>query len=87
MTGTQEERKVHGQWKKGQTSPKDYRDVMKLYRENSRKAESQLDLNLGTAVKDNQKCFCKHINEKKRPMMSLHSLLHAGGNTVAKDEE
>jgi len=38
-------------------------------------------------VRDNKKCFCKYINNKKRAKESLHRLLDARGNIVNKDEE
>ena len=50
-------RKVYGHWKSGQATYDDYRYVVKLYREKIRKAEAQLELNLATKVKENNKYF------------------------------
>ena len=68
-------------------SHEDYKDVVKLCRENIRRAKEQLELNLATAVKDNKKSFCEFINSKRRIRENLPPLLDAEGNVVTKDEE
>ena len=60
-------------------SHEDYKDVVKLCRENIRRAKAQLELNLATAVKDNKKCFYKFINSKRRIRENLPPLLDAEG--------
>jgi len=65
----------------------EYRGLVRLYREEIRKAKAQLELRLATVVRDNKKCFYKYINNKKRANESLHPLLDARGNVVNKDEE
>ena len=52
-----EKKRVYDLWKKGQATQEDYMDVMRLCREEIRRAKSQLELNLATAVKDNKKMF------------------------------
>jgi len=42
----------------------EYKDVVRLCREKSRRAKAQLQVNLATAVKDNKKCFYKYISRK-----------------------
>ena len=59
-------REVYGLWKSGQATYDDYRYVVKLCREKIRKAKAQLELNLATKVKDNNKYFYKYINSKRR---------------------
>ena len=44
--------RVYDLWKKGQTT-QDYEDVVRLCRDEIRRAKAQLVLNLATAVKDN----------------------------------
>ncbi len=60
---------------------------MKLCREKIRKAKAQLELNLATKVKDNNKYFYKYINSKRRARENLHPLLDAEGNLVTKDQD
>ena len=55
--------------------------------EKIRKAKVQLELNLVTKVKDNNKYFCKYIYSKRRARENLHPLLHAEGNLVTKDQD
>ena len=47
-------RRVYDLWKKGQATQEDYRDVVRLCREKIRRVKAQLELNVGTAVKDNK---------------------------------
>jgi len=42
---------------------------------------------MATKVKDNNKYFYKHINNKKRAREDLHPLLDAEENTVTKDQD
>ncbi|KAK4832410.1 hypothetical protein QYF61_022545 [Mycteria americana] len=72
--------RVYHVWKKGE----DCKDVMRLCREKIRRAKAQLELNPATAVKDNKKCFCKYISNKRRAKKNLHPLLDAGGNIVKR---
>ncbi|XP_054058617.1 UPF0462 protein C4orf33 homolog isoform X2 [Rissa tridactyla] len=79
-------RRVYHLWKKGQATQEEYRDLIRLYRAKIREAKAQLELNLGTNIKDNKKSFYKHIN-KKRARENLHPLLDAGGKVATKDKE
>ena len=59
---------------------------MKLCREKIRKAKAQLELNLATKVKENNKYFYKYIHSKRRAREN-HPLLDAEGNLVTKDQD
>ena len=59
---------------------------MKLRRKKVRKAKAQLELNLATKVKENNKYFCKYTNSKRRARENLHPLLDTKGNLVIKDQ-
>jgi len=52
-----------------------------------RKAKAQLELNLATKVKDNNKYFYKYINSKRRARKNLNPLLDAEGNLVIEDHD
>ncbi|KAK4810854.1 hypothetical protein QYF61_008826 [Mycteria americana] len=80
-------RRVYDLWKKVQATQEDHKDVVRLCREEIRRAKAQLELNLATAVKDNKKCFYKYINNRRRAKENLHPLLDAGANIVTKAEE
>lgn len=42
-------------WKKGQNTQEDYKDVVSLCRDKIIRTKAQLELNLATAIKDNEK--------------------------------
>jgi len=53
----------------------------------SERQKAQLELRVATVVRDNKKCICKNINNKKRAKESLHPVFDAGRNVATKDEE
>jgi len=55
--------------------------------EKIRKAKAQLELNLATKVKDNNKYFHKYINSRRRAGENLHPLLDTEDKTVTKDQD
>ncbi|KAK4812027.1 LOW QUALITY PROTEIN: hypothetical protein QYF61_025018 [Mycteria americana] len=67
---------AHGRGK-GQATQEDYKDAMRLDREEIRRAKAQLEPNLATAVKDNKTCFYKYISNKRRAKENLYPLLIA----------
>lgn len=60
--------------------------VMRLSREDIRRAKAQLELYLATAIKANKKCFCRYISNRRRAKENVHPLLVAKVNVVTKDE-
>ena len=86
LLGLRKQRKVYHLWRKGQTTQEEYRGLVRLCREEIRKAKAQLELRLATVVRDNKKCFYKYISNKKRAKQSLHPLLDVRGNIATKEE-
>ena len=80
-------KRVYDLWKKEQATQEDYKEVMRLRRENIRRAKAQLELNVANAIKDDKKYFYKYIRNKRRAKENLHPSLDAQGNIVTKDEE
>ncbi|KAK4828700.1 LOW QUALITY PROTEIN: hypothetical protein QYF61_000538 [Mycteria americana] len=80
-------RRVYSLWNKGRATQEDYKGVVRLCREKIRRAKTQLEVNLATAIKDNKKYFFKYISSKRRAKENLQPLVDGGGNTVTKDEE
>ena len=58
-----------------------------MCREKTRKAKAQLEMNLATRVKENNKYLYKCINSKRRARDNLHPFLDAEGNLVTKDQD
>jgi len=46
FAGTQEKMRVYHFWKKGKTTPEEYRDLIRSCREEMRKAKAQLELEI-----------------------------------------
>ena len=68
----QEKKRIHLLWKKGWTTRKEYKEVVKMCREKIRKAKAQLELNLAAGGKGNKKLFYKYINSKRRTRENSH---------------
>jgi len=54
---------------------------VKLCREKIRRAKTQLELNMATAVKGNKKCFYKYICNKRRAKDNLYPSLDVRENS------
>jgi len=87
MLGLRKKRRVYHLRKKWRATQEEYISLVRLCREEIRKAKAQLEFRLAIVVRDNKKCFYKYINNKKRAKENLHLLLGAGGNTANKNEE
>jgi len=80
-------RKIHGMWKEGQTTWEEYRNVVRAYRDATRKAKAHLELNLARALKDNKKSFFKYISSKWKTRDNVGPLLNEVGVLVTEDAE
>jgi len=78
-------RKVHGLWKEGQATWEEYRDVIKAFRDATRKAKAHLELNLARDVKDNKKGFFNYISSKRKTRDNVGPLLNEAGVLVTED--
>ena len=80
-------RKVYGMWKEEQAAWEEYRKVVRVCREATRKAKAHLELNLTRDVKDNKKGFFKYISSKWKTRENVGPLLKEGGDLVMEDTE
>ena len=64
-----------------------FRDLIKSCREKTRKAKAQLELNLGTVVRDNKKSFTNTLTIEREPRRISILYCMRGGNIAMKDEE
>ena len=53
-------------WKKGHATRGEYKEVVRICREKTRKAEAQLELNLATGVKENKNFLTNILTLKGR---------------------
>ncbi|GAB0206875.1 mitochondrial enolase superfamily member 1 [Grus japonensis] len=74
-------------WKKGLATWEEYRDVVRVCRDATRKAKAHLELNLAMDVKDNKKGFFKYISSKRKTRENVGLLLNEVGALVTEDTE
>jgi len=80
-------RKVHGMWKEGQATWEEYRNVVRAYRDATRKAKVHLELNLARGVKNNKKGFFNYISSKRKARDNVGPLLYEAGVLLKADAE
>ncbi|GAB0183976.1 mitochondrial enolase superfamily member 1 [Grus japonensis] len=74
-------------WKKGLATWEEYRNVVRVCRNATRKARAHLELNLSGDVKDNKKGFFKYISSKRKTRENVGPLLNEMGALVMEDTE
>ncbi|KFM04153.1 hypothetical protein AS27_10717, partial [Aptenodytes forsteri] len=80
-------KEMHRQWKQGQVSSEEYRDLAQLCRDGASKAKVRLELNLARDTKNNKKGFYRYVNHKRKVKESVPSLMSRTGKLVATDKE
>ncbi|GAB0209633.1 mitochondrial enolase superfamily member 1 [Grus japonensis] len=80
-------KKLYDLWKQGQASQEDYRAVVRICREKTRKAKAQLELKLASVVSDNKKVFFKYVNSKRRSKENIGAILVEDAHLTNRDEE
>jgi len=80
-------RKVNGMWKEGQTPWEEYRNVVRAFRETTRKAKVHLELNLARDVKDNKKSYFKYISSKRKTRNNVGPLLNEVSDLMTENIE
>ena len=80
-------KKLYDLWKQGQALQEEYRAVVHICREKTRKAKAQLELKLASVVSNNKKGFFKNINGKRRSKENVGPILVEDGHLTNRDEE
>ncbi|GAB0209397.1 mitochondrial enolase superfamily member 1 [Grus japonensis] len=80
-------KEVYRMWKKGLATWEEYRNVVRICRDATRKAKAHLELNLAMDVKDNKKGFFKYISSKRKTRENVGPLLNEVGALVMEDTE
>ncbi|GAB0209109.1 mitochondrial enolase superfamily member 1 [Grus japonensis] len=80
-------KEVYRMWKKGLPTWEEYRDVVRLRRDATRKAKAHLELNVARDVKDKKKGFFKYISSKRTTRENVGLLLNEVGALVMEDTE
>jgi len=64
-------RELHRQWKQAQVSWEEYSDSVRLCRDDVRRVEAQLELNLARITKSNKKGFYSYVSQKRKVKESV----------------
>ncbi|GAB0184039.1 mitochondrial enolase superfamily member 1 [Grus japonensis] len=65
----------------------EYRNIVRVCRDATRKTKAHLELNLARDVKDNKKGFFKYISSKRKTRENVGPLLNEVGALVTEDTE
>jgi len=60
------EKESYRGWKQGQEAWEEYREIVRAARDEVRKAEALIELNLAKEVKGNRKSFCRYFSDKRK---------------------
>ncbi|PKU28199.1 hypothetical protein llap_21498 [Limosa lapponica baueri] len=74
-------------WKQGRVDWVEYRETVRVTRNQIRKAEAQIELNLARDIKDNEKNFYKYIRDKGKTSKDVGPLRKETGDLVTQDME
>ncbi|GAB0189216.1 mitochondrial enolase superfamily member 1 [Grus japonensis] len=80
-------KKVYTVWKKGLATCEEYRNVVSVCRDATRKAKARMELNLARDVKDNKKGFFYFISSKRKTRENVGLLLNEVDTLVTEDTE
>ncbi|PKU35582.1 glycerol kinase [Limosa lapponica baueri] len=80
-------KEVDRMWKKGLATWEEYRNIVRVCRDATRKAKAHLELNLQRDVKDNEKGFFKCNSSKRKTRENVGPLLNGVGALVTEDTE
>ncbi|NWX33671.1 RTJK polymerase, partial [Notiomystis cincta] len=83
----QHKQETHRRWKQGQAAWNEYREVVRVSRNEMRKAMAYLELNLAKDIKDNKKGSFKYNNNKRKTKDNVGLLLNPGRTPVREDAE
>lgn len=73
--------------KKGQATWDEYKDTVRVCRNEKRKAKAHLELDMARKVKNNKKGFFKYITRKRKTGENIGPLLNGVGALVRTDTE
>ncbi|GAB0206062.1 mitochondrial enolase superfamily member 1 [Grus japonensis] len=74
-------------WKEGIATWEEYRDVVREWRDTTRKVKAHLELKLARDVKANKKGFFKYISSKRKTRENVGPLLNEVSALVTEDTE
>ncbi|KFV01476.1 hypothetical protein N340_10208, partial [Tauraco erythrolophus] len=80
-------KKAYRGWKQGQVAWEEYREIVRVTRDQVRKAKALIELNLARDIKGNKKGFYRYVNDKKRSRENVGPLRKETGDLATQDME
>jgi len=74
-------------WKQGQVAREEYREIVRVAREQVRKAKAVRELNLARDVKGNKKAFYRYVSDRRQTKENVGPLQKEAGDLVTWDVE
>ncbi|KFM05090.1 hypothetical protein AS27_03707, partial [Aptenodytes forsteri] len=74
-------------WKQGQVAWEEYREIVRAARDQVRKAEALIELNLARDAKGNVKIFYRYVGDKRKTRKNVGPLRNEMGDPVTRDTE
>jgi len=74
-------------WKQGQVGWEEYREIVRVAREQVRKAKALTELNLSRDVKGNKKAFYRYVSDRRKTRENVGTLRKEAGDLVTQDME
>lgn len=87
LANLKRKKEIYGMWKKGQAMWENYRNVVRVCRDMTRKAKAHLELNLAKDIKGKKKSLYKYISSKRKIRENVGLLLNPMGVLVMEDAE
>ncbi|KFV07108.1 hypothetical protein N340_03742, partial [Tauraco erythrolophus] len=80
-------KKTYRGWKQGQVAWEEYREIVRVTRDQVRKAKSLIELNLARDIKGSKKDFYRYFSDKKRSRENVGPLRKEMGDLATQDME
>ncbi|PKU44470.1 rna-directed dna polymerase from mobile element jockey-like [Limosa lapponica baueri] len=74
-------------WKQGQGAWEEFREIVQAARDQVRKAEAQIELNLARDAKGNKKSLCRYVDGKRKTRKNVRPFQKETGDLVTWDME
>ncbi|KFV12289.1 hypothetical protein N340_06444, partial [Tauraco erythrolophus] len=80
-------KKAYRGWKQEQVAWEEYREIVRVTRDQVRKAKTLIELNLARDIKSNKKGFYRYVSDKKRSRENVGPLRKETGDLATQDME
>ncbi|PKU49555.1 hypothetical protein llap_108 [Limosa lapponica baueri] len=80
-------KEAYREWKQGEVDWEEYRETVRVARNQMRQAKASIELDLARDIKDNKKNFYKYVRDKGKTREDVGPLQKKTGDLVTQDVE